>query len=78
MPIDHWLDEQHRCWVLEYRYIFEDSDSDEVTNDQRVNWIAVEIAGHWPKATRMSYDQWYWYDREEMEKFMVLYHLKFS
>jgi hypothetical protein len=78
MSITHWRDSQHRCWVLEYRYIFEDTEEDEVKNDLRISWIVKEIAENWPNATRMSYDQWYWYDKKEMDKFLTLYHLNFS
>lgn len=78
MAMTNWYDDQHRCWVLEYRYIFEDNEQDEIDNDLRISWIVNEIASNWPRATRMSYDQWYWYDRAEMDKFLTFYHLNFS
>ena len=78
MSVTYWHDDRHRCWVLEYRYLIEDSEVDEFHNDQRIAWMASEIDKSWPNATRMSYDQWYWYDKEEMQKFLTVYHLNFN
>jgi len=85
MSLKRWRDTRHKCWVLEYKQSYDITDIDLNLrpysidqDDRRIAWIAEATAKHWPRATRMSYDQWYWYDQEEMEKFMVMYYLNFG
>lgn len=54
--------------ILEVPYIGSES------LDSRVEWTVEELS-KWPGVKRMAWDQWYFDDKRQAEKFITLYYM---
>lgn len=80
-----------RYWVMQVCDI-DDPSRDYIANDTtgfpawppqpntwmgRIAWCERELKDR-PDVRRMSYDQWYWRNRQELDKFLTIHELKFG
>lgn len=42
-----------------------------------IEWCSRELACH-HGATRTSYDQWRWYNKSDLDKFLVIFYLRYA
>lgn len=66
-----WVMSLEKASELTERY---DRDYNNHFYDQ-LNKLVVELENH-PNARRMAYDQWWWRDKSEMDKFITYWTLK--
>ena len=70
-----------KYWVLtikekEYDFIF--YGSNDVEKSQKIiDWTEQQLSS-WPNVKRMAYDQWYFKLKKDIEKFTILFNLKWA
>lgn len=54
-----------------------DTNSSETKLDKRCNWAAEQLI-NWRFVSRISYQEWIFFNRKQAEKFLTLYNLKWA
>ena len=69
---------RQRQWVITLEELWLQGNSEGYNSssglDKRVEWCEKELA-RWPGVKRMAWDQWYFDDKVQAEKFTTLYYL---
>ena len=71
------LEKKQRLWNITLTEVWPDEvtgNSGSALLDKRVDWTVEELS-KWQGVKRMAWDQWYFDDKRQAEKFITLYYM---